>query len=630
MHPVHDAMSWLVWLGLALSWLPTPTLGQLGQAPDSTRYSSTGAELVEPEVVQSSGGSLDLTLEFGRWTYTGPDGRAINTRAYAGRLPGPTIRFSRGDTVRIKLVNTLTSSCSSGTINTIRDYCITNLHTHGLHVASSNPADDVFLAVGPGESFQHEYAIPANHIGGTHWYHPHHHGSAALTVLGGASGMIIVEDDDADGLPSEFRGMPEKLMFMTILNSDLSSAEAMAGGSWATTAPTTALLINGQTKPKLSIAADKWLRLRFALSAVEHTVSVTVPNSCEAMLLAKDGVWLPGGARTITKLHFAPGNRVDVAMRCSAGTHDVSTDGGTLAAGGRGGGRRLQGGGGGGGGGAVGGGIQSYPTQMIASIAATSQGDTATALPTLIVNFPAYLPDLRNVQIANQMNRISLQGGRGCQFTCGAYGHDTVTEFIQLGETHQWTVSAAGHPLHVHINHLQLSTVSADPFGDNWHQVGDWVDTFLGSGNVRFLADTFTGEVVAHCHLLVHEDQGCMARFHILADASAYSGRTCVNYPVSHSSTPTAAPSPSPSPTASSTPTAAPSPSPSPTASSTPTAAPSPSPSPTASSTPTPAPSPSPSPTSALLPTTDRAPNRLCTLPFALVLEVALALIVWM
>merc|ERR1711920_866829 len=139
-------------------------------------------------------------------------------------------------------------------------------------------------------------------------------------------------------------------------------------------------------------------------------------------------------------------------------------------------------------------------------------GIEATVLPSLTVSFPRYLNDLQNANIDNVMNNIRLAGGRACQFTCGVYDHHAITEYIQLGSTHRWNVNAGAHPLHVHINHIQLKTVTNDPFEDGWQQPGDWLDTFLGSGNVHFHADTFTGDVVAHCHLLIHEDQGCMAR----------------------------------------------------------------------------------------------------------------------
>lgn len=61
---------------------------------------------------------------------------------------------------------------------------------------------------------------------------------------------------------------------------------------------------------------------------------------------------------------------------------------------------------------------------------------------------------------------------------------------------------------------MQLITVGDDWGG--WHQEGDYVDTLLGSGTVRFVTETFTGRAVAHCHILPHEDEGCMTQMQIV------------------------------------------------------------------------------------------------------------------
>jgi len=49
----------------------------------------------------------------------------------------------------------------------------------------------------------------------------------------------------------------------------------------------------------------------------------------------------------------------------------------------------------------------------------------------------------------------------------------------------------------------------------NYYQKGDWHDTLLfdstPGATVRFFTDTFTGEIMIHCHYLVHQDTGMMA-----------------------------------------------------------------------------------------------------------------------
>ena len=43
------------------------------------------------------------------------------------------------------------------------------------------------------------YNIPANHMGGTFWYHPHFYGRTAYGTIGGAFGMIIIDEQPTIG-----------------------------------------------------------------------------------------------------------------------------------------------------------------------------------------------------------------------------------------------------------------------------------------------------------------------------------------------------------------------------------------------------------------------------------------------
>ncbi|MDO8107630.1 multicopper oxidase domain-containing protein [Isoptericola sp. b441] len=81
---------------------------------------------------------------------------------YNGTVPGPTLRMRPGDRLRVHLANELDEP--------------TNLHTHGLLVSRTDNGDNPFLRVAPGETFDYEITLPADHPPGLFWYHPHHHG----------------------------------------------------------------------------------------------------------------------------------------------------------------------------------------------------------------------------------------------------------------------------------------------------------------------------------------------------------------------------------------------------------------------------------------------------------------------
>ena len=89
--------------------------------------------------------------------------------SYNGAYGGPTIRIKPGDTLTVAFTNNLAAELhdTSGIHNQFRDFDRTNLHTHGLHVSSASPGDDIFIEVGPGETFPYSYSIPTNHMGGT-------------------------------------------------------------------------------------------------------------------------------------------------------------------------------------------------------------------------------------------------------------------------------------------------------------------------------------------------------------------------------------------------------------------------------------------------------------------------------
>uniref|UniRef100_UPI0035D9BC42 multicopper oxidase domain-containing protein n=1 Tax=Janibacter limosus TaxID=53458 RepID=UPI0035D9BC42 len=103
-------------------------------------------------------------------------------QAFNGSLPGPTLRVAPGDTIRVAMTNGLEAP--------------TNLHVHGLHVSPEGNGDNPFVSIAPGESFDYEFVLPADHPPGTYWYHPHRHGHVADRVAAGLYGAIIVEDPE--------------------------------------------------------------------------------------------------------------------------------------------------------------------------------------------------------------------------------------------------------------------------------------------------------------------------------------------------------------------------------------------------------------------------------------------------
>ncbi|KAL1503729.1 hypothetical protein AB1Y20_012200 [Prymnesium parvum] len=356
-----------------------------------------GSPLEHPATFSSTASEFNISLTLQRYLYSGPNGLQQYTRAFNGELAGPTIRLKPGDTLHLTLTNSLESELfdTSTLHNQIKDFDVTNVHTHDLHIHGNAPGDSIFTEVHPGESYTYTYNIPSNHQGGTFWYHPHHHGSTAIQAGGGAAGMIIVEDDPTL-LPATIAQLPELILVMAHLDMPTLRNIALtyetncrnAGGTAAQCDENTwsdgpvsgtqinVVLINGMYQPVLQMAANRWYRWRMVFAAVNAVLEPSIPG-CEVKLLAKDGVYLSSAPRDITAGYMVPGNRADWIVRCPAGTHELSS--------------ADIGGGKGGGGVAF--------TQLLATVEATDQGDAECSLPTFSIKRPCFLVDLRNAAV---------------------------------------------------------------------------------------------------------------------------------------------------------------------------------------------------------------------------------------
>src|SRR5215204_3746905 len=106
-------------------------------------------------------------------------GTKVKAWTYNGTMPGPEIRVTEGDLVRVILKNELPTG--------------TTIHWHGVDVPNDmdGPAGLSQAPVEPGESFTYEFiATP----GGTRWYHTHT--DVSTQILLGLYGAFIVEPKD--------------------------------------------------------------------------------------------------------------------------------------------------------------------------------------------------------------------------------------------------------------------------------------------------------------------------------------------------------------------------------------------------------------------------------------------------
>ncbi len=133
-----------------------------------------------------------LSAQHIMWEYT--EDQVLESWGFEGQLPGPEIRLTEGDEVRVIFENRLPVA--------------TTVHWHGLDVP--NEADGVpgvtQEAVEPGDTFTYEFTATP---GGTRFYHAHgsHHGDEHQQIDMGLSGPLIVEPADFDAPDHDFTMM---------------------------------------------------------------------------------------------------------------------------------------------------------------------------------------------------------------------------------------------------------------------------------------------------------------------------------------------------------------------------------------------------------------------------------------
>ena len=122
---------------------------------------------------------FDLTCDVVQWEHS--PGLTVEAWAYNGVVPGPEIRVTEGDKIRVNVTNNMQQS--------------TAVHFHGLMVP--NNMDGVpFITqppIKPGATFTYEFQVREGNAG-AHMYHSHHNSTDQVTK--GLLGAFIVEPKD--------------------------------------------------------------------------------------------------------------------------------------------------------------------------------------------------------------------------------------------------------------------------------------------------------------------------------------------------------------------------------------------------------------------------------------------------
>ena len=219
------------------------------------------------------------------------EGTETNLWTYNGATPGPEIRITHGDTVRVTLENNLDES--------------TSIHWHGIRVphAMDGVPNLTQAAVEPGETFVYEFTPPD---AGTYWYHSHQRGSEQLAR--GLYGALVIEDPSEPAYPIDAVWLVDdwRVDESGTLDPDFDSLDdAHHSGRWGELFTT-----NGSTQTRLEAAPGQRIRLRIVNTANARAIRPDF-GGLSPVVIAMDGLPVDENFAA-ADIILAPGNRMDV------------------------------------------------------------------------------------------------------------------------------------------------------------------------------------------------------------------------------------------------------------------------------------------------------------------------------
>lgn len=519
--------------------------GSASEEAIQTLFSAPPFTFPQPEQRRAANGLLE-TQVVARFAENFVDGFRIFTRTYEGTIPGPTLRLKAGDRLRLTQVNQLPENppTPSGTThNRPHNPNTINFHSHGWHVDPTGQADNIFLKFEPGTTNVTEIQLPPDHHEGTFWYHPHVHGATADQIFGGMAGLLVV-DGPTDAVPEIALAREVFMMIQNIRVNEDGEVPEFENSASMRDAAHSFLLVNGVQNPTIKMRPGEVQRWRICHGSAREVLDLQLEGH-NLHQIAFDGLTFQAPQER-NRILMSPGNRADVMVRAGApGTYLLRTlDDGrpgptgqvaetlvTLVVEGE----QLN---------------MSLPTQLpgtpglqpitdaeIAASTAGPNGNGKRVVSFVVSQNAAGFNGDPNFEVAFRMAGTgetpptTVPAGYDpnsyADFTMnpavcvipailppesdptwGLFDPNVVNHTLALDTVEEWTICGTDHPFHLHTNPVLLVAINGvrlDP--------PVWADTVTPLGRtltIRIRPTRFTGDVVAHCHVLDHEDTGMM------------------------------------------------------------------------------------------------------------------------
>lgn len=419
-------------------------------------------------------------LEAGIFKWELSAGKVVEAWGFNKQLPGPTLKARKGDTLVVKVKNTLEES--------------TMIHWHGIKLpASMDGTGEVQKPIAPGEEFAYRFVVPD---AGTFWYHSH--ANETVQMERGMYGALIVEDENdpiTDG---------DKVFLIDDMK--LSSDNSFTKPGWFLPRliekhdgrEGDTLLINGKENPTININAGQVERWRF-INASSARYFLLHLEGKEFKIIGTDGGLLEK-SRTVTQVLIVPGERMDIV----AGPF---IEGEVFS-------------------------IESLPynrmtflkakRQQFATVQVREQKPSISHIPDTLRVIEPLAP--QNAAVNRQVKLsvgASLKNGMDFLVNDKVHINDKP---VKVGELQVWEVinaSMMDHPFHLHGFFFQV----IEENGKAPEYIA-WKDTVnLGPKakvKIAWMPDNRPGKWMYHCHILEHHAAGMMANFEVIDGTVPY------------------------------------------------------------------------------------------------------------
>jgi FtsP/CotA-like multicopper oxidase with cupredoxin domain len=415
------------------------------------------------------------TLDAKTGTHEVISGVSSSTAGYNQSFLGPTMKWTNGDTVQMKVTNDLGED--------------TTVHWHGAHVPAKVDGGPQ-VAFADGDTWSPEFTV--NQQAATLWYHPHALGTTAKQVTSGLAGMIIIEDDsDATAaLPGDY-GVDDIPIILQCLAVDDDGGIKYDLAGYRESGLNFPVLCNGTNvdSTTLSFTATKTrTRLRFLNASPSDIITIKRSDGDTLTQIATEQGYLTA-ATEVDSIRLVAGSRAEVVMDLS----DAVTLQAVITTG------------------WITGGSGTYSFLTITPDASDTPADLPSTLNT-IDRYDTSDFTARSIKLTQSGTSMGIDGYVGTTMD----GMEMIS--TTLGSKEIWTITNSTqleHSFHLHDVAFQVIAVNGEaPTGVDL----GWKDTVevIGTAVVK-IAMEFTDYAdseymyMLHCHLVQHEDEGMMA-----------------------------------------------------------------------------------------------------------------------